>query len=349
VLLGFNLISILLWILGITLNIQGLSAGVVAQLVSWLPFRQKDKNTTIESLAKRAWWESCLTGRVGKWRISVLTHKFWLTYLTAGLIILILLMMARQYNFTWGTTLLAESSLPTFTQLLGKPIEYLGLNTPDSSQIAASRIGIRGQDSETRGAWASFLLGALLIYGIFPRLLLLAISASMQKFAQRNFKLDLYLPYYIELRQRLMTPEVETRVVDADTQVVAEQTEITPVPVNNKIPLSAQAIGIELDDQIIWPDSITCHSNVIDQQSLVTAIEAIKKIPGPPLIGVAVHRLPDRGVQRTVKELVANTSEKPWLILLQKQSTTPVTNTRKLAWFRLAQACGIPAEHVITR
>ena len=75
VLLGSNLISLLLWISGITLNLQSLSSGIVAQLASWLPYRHK-KDPTIASLASHAWWESCLTGDVGKWRISVLTHKF---------------------------------------------------------------------------------------------------------------------------------------------------------------------------------------------------------------------------------------------------------------------------------
>ena len=94
VLLGFNLLSLMLWVTGITLNLQGLSSGIAAQLASWFPFRNKDNDTT-ESLARRAWWESCLTGVVGKWRISVLTHQFWLAYLAAGLVLLILLMLAK--------------------------------------------------------------------------------------------------------------------------------------------------------------------------------------------------------------------------------------------------------------
>ncbi|MDP1558234.1 MAG: DUF2868 domain-containing protein [Nitrosomonas sp.] len=348
VLLGFNLLSILLWIIGITLNMQGLSAGVAAQLVSWFPYRNKEKDT-IESLASRAWWQSCLTGRIGKWRISVLTHKFWLTYLGSGLVILILLMIARQYNFIWGTTLLSENSLPEFTQFLARPMAYLGLITPDINQIAVSRIGIGAQDAETRTAWASFLIGAVLLYGILPRLALLAISTVMQKWAERKFKLDLYLPYYIELRQRLMSADVQTRVIDADPHEAVKPSNVTPPQVNHTIPLNAQTIGIELDHQIVWPASVTCHDNVIDQQSLADALKTIKKTNNPLLIGVAAHRLPDRGVQRIIKELIENTNGVPWLMLLYKQSATPVENARKLAWFRLAEACGISAEHVITQ
>ena len=75
VLLGFNLLSILLWFAGITLNLQGLSIGVAAHLVSWIPYRQKENNT-VSSRAASAWCETCLTGSIGKWRFSVLTHQF---------------------------------------------------------------------------------------------------------------------------------------------------------------------------------------------------------------------------------------------------------------------------------
>ena len=53
-------------------------------------------------------------------------------------------------------------------------------------------------------------------------------------------------------------------------------------------------------------------------------------------------------VQRLIKELVDSAHEKPWLILLSSPSA-PVTSAREFAWFRLAEACDIPAEHVITR
>lgn len=346
VLLGFNLISLLLWISGITLNLQSLSSGVAAQLASWLPYRQK-KDPTIASLASRAWWESCLTGDVGKWRISVLTHKFWLTYLTAGMGLLILLMLAKQYNFIWGTTLLPDSSLPRLTQILGAPLESIGLKIPDDPQTVASRIGAGKQDAETRSAWANFLIGSLLIYGILPRLLLLGLSLLMQKWSEYRFKLDLYLPYYIECRQRLMARKLKVKVIDADPNAGIKPAEITRPPANNTIPANAQAFGIELDHATRWPESVTCRLNIIDQQSHDEAIALIKKINGPLLLGVAAHRLPDRGVQRLIKELIDSTTGKSWLILLNKPAT-PVASAREFAWFRLAEACGIPAEHVIT-
>ena len=94
---------------------------------------------------------------------------------------------------------------------------------------------------------------------------------------------------------------------------------------------------------------MTCRLNIVDQDSHDEAITLIKNLNSPVLLGVAAHRLPDRGVQRLIKELVDSTHEKPWLVLLSKPSAPPVASAREFAWFRLAEACGIPAEHVITQ
>lgn len=347
VLLGFNTISLLLWISGIALNLQSLSSGIAAHLASWLPYRPKAE-PTIASLASRAWWQSCLTGAVGKWRISVLTHHFWLTYLTAGMVLLILLMLAKQYNFIWGTTLLPDSALPRLTQILGAPLEAIGLSIPNDSQTVASRIGTGKQDAETRTAWASFLIGAVLIYGIFPRLLMLGLSLMMQQWSERRFRLDLYLPYYIGLRQQLMAHAIKAKVIDADPNAGIKPADIARPPENTAIPANAQAFGIELDASTHWPESVVFRLNIVDQDTHDEAIAQVKSLNGPLLLGVAAHRLPDRGVQRLIKELIDGSRAQPWLILLRKPSA-PVANAREFAWFRLAEACGIPAEHVITQ
>ena len=347
VLLGFNTISLLLWICGIIFNLQSLSNGIVAQLACWLPYRRKTE-PTVASLASLAWWESCLTGLVGKWRISVMTHQFWFAYLVTGLILLILLMLAKQYNFIWGTTLLPDSALPRLTQILGTPLEAIGLKIPDDSQAIDSRIGAGHQDADTRTAWASFLIGSVLFYGILPRLLVFGFSLMMLKCSERRFRLDLYLPYYIELRQQLMARATRSEIIDADPNAGLNPTEVVHPPENIAIPANALALGIELDAATQWPESIHCRLNIIDQDTHDDAIVLMKNFNGPLLLGVAAHRLPDRGVQRLIKDLVGNSRVKPWLILLNKPSIA-VTSAREFSWFRLAESCGIPAEHVITR
>ena len=94
---------------------------------------------------------------------------------------------------------------------------------------------------------------------------------------------------------------------------------------------------------------MNCSKNVIDQTSFSEAANIIQKSDSPLLIGVAAHRLPDRGVQRTIRDLMTYTSGEVWLILLPSRAAIPVADTRKLAWFRTAEACAIPAECVITQ
>ncbi|ABI59289.1 DUF2868 domain-containing protein [Nitrosomonas eutropha] len=351
VLLGFNFFSMLLWSAGITLGIQGLSSGIAAQLARWLPFLQlkKKEKDSIGTLAAHAWWETCLFGKVGKWRISLLTHQFWMIYLLAGMGTLILLMLAKQYDFVWGTTLLPENSLPELTRLLAAPMELIGLASPDSQQIAASRIGAGMQDASIRNAWAKFLVGALIVYGVLPRIILALFAFLMLKLSEYRYKLDLYLPYYVTLRQSLIANEFMASVIDRDPGVAQEQ----PVQVarkghNRHLPEEALVIGIELDNHIIWPKGMVCQENVADQETLMRAVEMIKKSRYSLLIGVAAHRLPDRGVQRIIKKLTALASGQIWLVLLQNNAAIPITESRKQAWFRLAQASTIPAEHVLS-
>jgi len=347
VLLGFNLISLVLWFVGISFRIQSLSSGLAAQLASWIPFRKKDEET-YDSLSSNAWWDCCLSGRIGKWRISVLTHQFWLTYLVAGLILLILLMMAKQYNFVWGTTLLPESSLPKLTEALGRPLESVGMRVPDSEQITSSRMGEGKQTAETRAAWAQFLIGVLFIYGVLPRVILMIFSMMMLKWSEQNFRLDLYLPYYIDLRQRLMARKSVSKVIDADPMAGVKIVDSEQPHETYSLPINAHALGVELDNQIHWPGSISAQLNIIDMQSMEDAVDWVKTLKGSLIIGVAAYRLPDRGIQRMIRELTHATQCEPWLLLLNKNPAVPVNENRELAWFRLAEICEIPAEHVVT-
>lgn len=245
--------------------------------------------------------------------------------------------------------MLPESSLPELTQFLATPLQLIGLASPDNQQIMASRIGAGIQDAVIRNAWAEFLVGALIIYGVLPRLILTLFTFLMLKLSEYRYKLDLYLPYYVTLRQSLIANEFVASVIDHDPGIVQEQ----PIRIADDrqirhFPMEVLAIGIELDNHIIWPKGLVCQENVADQETLMRVVEMIKQSKHPLLMGVAAHRLPDRGVQRIIKKLAALTSSQVWLVLLQNNAAIPVTESRKQAWFQLARACAIPAEQVIS-
>jgi len=269
-----------------------------------------------------------------------------------------LMLMVRQYDFVWGTTLLSDSAFLILTDVLSAPLQALGFATPSAEQVQQTRVGA-GQvlTAEHRHHWAQFLLGALLCFGIAPRLLLWGWSALMSAKTRRYFKLDYYLPYYISLRQQLMPLASHGQVVDADSSPpiisatsAAASAKISPVP--HRLPDETQWIAVELGDNISWPpvsiDAANDLGQVIDRESLLSVQQRLQS-KNSPVVAVAVSsaRPPDRGVQRTVASLMVNSGQR-WLVLLQEQEDEPVSDTRLAAWYRLAEVCQVPADHVIS-
>jgi hypothetical protein len=365
VLLGFNLISMSLWLTGISLNIEGLTAGMLARLTSWLPEQFKSRSQTNDAAnnknsmqADRAWLDSNFSGAVGKWQFSKISHQLWLVYLFTGLVFLVLLLMVRQYDFVWGTTLLSDSVFIKMTELLSVPLEVLGFATPSAELVQQTRVGSLQSDVtqaltvENRYQWAQFLLGSLLCFGIVPRMLLWSWSAIMCRRVHNLFTLDFYLPYYISLRQRLMPLASHGEIIDADTSPpLISETQIK-TPVAHALPDRTQWVAVELGDNIRWPPASIDEANdlgqVVNRESLALILQRLQANEHP-IVAVAVSsaRSPDRGVQRTIASLMSSSSQR-WLVLLQDHGDKSVSSTRLAAWYRLADTCKVPADHVIS-
>jgi Protein of unknown function (DUF2868) len=352
VLLGFNFASMLLWLAGISLKLGGLTSGVLARITSWLPDRLRSRSAQ-GIQADRAWLACHFGGQAGKWRFSKITHQLWLCYLTAGMITLTLILTVRQYDFVWATTLLSDSAFVHLTDTMSTPLHALGLATPTADQVQATKIGgPHALTADQRSHWAQFLLGALLCYGIVPRMLLWVWSALMSRAARRRFTLDYYLPYYISLRQELMPLSGHGQIIDADTSppgIIAAPT-FNPAP--HKLPAETQWVSVELGDDIRWPPDAVHAGNdmgqVIDRESLVRITLQLKQGANPIVaVAVAAARPADRGVQRTIASLLAGSAQS-WLVLLQHQEHSAISPARLSAWYRLAEACKVPADHVIS-
>lgn len=352
VLLGFNLLSMLLWLVGISLNLDGLIAGVLAKITSWLPGQLMEKSESAAQ-ADRAWLACHFSGRVGKWQLSKITHQLWLVYLLAGLAVLVLVLMARQYDFVWGTTLLSDTAFVKLTELLGAPLQALGLTTPSAEQVQHTRIGTEHSlTAAHRNSWAQFLLGALLVFGIVPRLLLLCWAMLMRAVARNRFALDYYLPYYISLRQQLLPLAGHGEIIDADSAPpdVTEAPTIGSAP--HMVPAEAHWVAVELGEDISWPHKSIGVGNdlgqVSDRESLARILQSLENDASSAVaVAVAAARPPDRGVQRTIASLLS-TGAQPWLVLLRNHEDAAISNTRLGAWYRLAEACHVPADHVVS-
>ena len=355
VLVGFNLLSMLLWLLGVTSGMDSLISGAFSKASAWLP-TALGKGSTPTGFADRSWLSSHLASAVGKWRFSQITQQLWLLYLSAGLVALMLALMARQYDFVWGTTLLSHESFVKLTSVLGQPLEALGFTTPSEQQVVETRIGAGYTlDADHRYSWAQFLIGALLVFGILPRLLLLLSSRAMLGLVQGQFVLDYYLPYYVRLRQELLPLHGNSEIVDADTAppeaLDGDFSQVHTHTSADQLPTGVKWIAVELGDDVTWPlATLTTHQDLgsmVDRVSQERILQRLLDSPGQDIaIAVSAGRPPDRGLKRTVSELKAAASA-VWLVLIEKSGRVPTSDTRLTAWYRLAQECKVPAQNVI--
>ena len=352
VLLGFNTLAMALWLAGmLLLRAAGPGSAPLAVLWRWLALRLL-RGEARRVAADRGWLRVCHHGAAGRWWLSSLSHGLWLTYLCAGSVVLLLLLMTRQYDFVWATTILADGTFVMLTGALAAPLQLLGFSVPDLQQVQLSRRGMEALvAADLRRAWASFLLGSLLVYGLLPRLLLLALCQVLQALARRRYPLDLTLPYYLALQRQLMPASYDWKIVDPDTSEAPSPPAATAVFARAAdIPAQALWVGVETV-QTLWPPAAAGAARDLGQitgaESLAAVLARLDKLaPATLVVVVAADRLPDRGLKRTLQKLCAHTAvADSWLALLKAPPSAgrPAGEQRLDAWAGLARRCGIGA------
>jgi len=87
---------------------------------------------------------------------------------------------------------------------------------------------------------------------------------------------------------------------------------------------------------------------VVDRETLASAVKRLRAEQSPVVaVVVSSARAPDRGVQRTIGSLMSGGKQR-WLVLLQGRDGETVSDKRLAAWYRLADASDVPADHVIS-
>jgi hypothetical protein len=358
VLLGFNFVSLVFWLFSFWAS-GAASAGVLGQSGAFLLQRWIGKTSppgSSQIQLTRAWLGTVLQGPTGRWTLSSLSHGLWTCYLLGGLLMIMLLLAARQYDFVWETTLLGPDTFVPLTEALAWLPAKLGLPTPSLEQINQSRLGADPQMlADARQAWASLLIASLLLYGILPRLLLLVLSRMLRSRALKQFTLDTSRPYYVRLRQRLVPPATTVGVVDADD----EKPQLAPVGAasghHQPIPGNACWLGIELGPEQDWPPiplasgkDLGCVSDRAGQQQARQQVVQVAKLP--LVLVVPMHRSPDRGMARFIGELLAAHPRDCWLALLENAITanSPASerDARLVDWYALAARSNIEADRI---
>ncbi|MFP0194319.1 DUF2868 domain-containing protein [Pseudomonas sp. PHC1] len=310
-LLGLNLILLLSWALG--LIVAGEHGATLGRLWLWLS-EKLARDAKAAQLAP-ALLLMLQRKKLNRWALGTLVNGLWLLAMVSALVLLLTLMATRRYGFVWETTILSADTFINMTQALGALPALLGFNVPTVDMIRASgdtALNIEG----ARQAWATWLVGVLVVYGVLPRLLLTLFCFWRWNSGKAALRLDLNLPGYAQLRERLMPTSERLGITDPEPAQL-HRIEST---VGGHARDGALLVAIELDDQHPWPPTLpknVSNAGILDsRESRNKLLEQLSRFP-PARLAIACdpRRSPDRGSLALIAELARNAAAtRVWLL-----------------------------------
>lgn len=310
-LLGINLILLLSWALG--LIFAGEHGATLGRL--WLWLSEKFARDAKAAQLAPALLLLLQRKKLNRWVLGALINGLWLLAMLSALILLLTLMATRRYGFVWETTILGADTFIHVTQALGYLPSLLGFNVPTEEMIRASGDGALDIES-ARQAWATWLVGVLVVYGVLPRLLLALFCLWRWNSGKAALRLDLNLPGYAQLRERLMPTSERLGVNDPEpAQLHRVESNIGELASEG-----ALLVAIELDEQRPWPPVLpknVSNAGILDsRESRHKLLEQLSRFP-PARLAIACdpRRSPDRGSLALIAELARNAgATRIWLL-----------------------------------
>lgn len=310
-LLGLNLILLLSWALG--LIFAGEHGATLGRL--WLWLSEKFARDAKAAQLAPALLLMLQRKKLNRWALGTLVNGLWLLAMLSALLLLLTLMATRRYGFVWETTILGADTFINLTQALGALPALLGFNVPTVDMIRAS--GGAALDIESaRQAWATWLVGVLVVYGVLPRLLLALLCFWRWSRGKAALTLDMNLPGYAQLRERLMPTSERLGINDA----APAQLHRVESSVSEHASDGALLVAIELDDQRQWPPALpktVSNAGILDsRESRHKLLEQLSRFPPARLlIACDPRRSPDRGSLALIAELARNANAtRVWLL-----------------------------------
>jgi len=310
-LLGINLILLLSWALG--LIFAGEHGATLGRL--WLWLSEKFARDAKAAQLAPALLLLLQRKKLNRWALGALVNGLWLLAMLSALILLLTLMATRRYGFVWETTILGADTFIHVTQALGYLPALLGFNVPTEEMIRASGAGALDIES-ARQAWATWLVGVLVVYGVLPRLLLALFCLWRWNSGKAALRLDLNLPGYAQLRERLMPTSERLGVNDPEPA----QLHRVESNVGELASEGALLVAIELDEQRPWPPALprnVSNAGILDsRESRHKLLEQLSRFP-PARLAIACdpRRSPDRGSLALIAELARNAgATRIWLL-----------------------------------
>lgn len=330
-LLGVHLLSLLLWGGGLLAAGAGLRPGLApgllgrggAGLLGLL-----DRSPAAAVLPKALFGLLAPT-RCLRWGASALSHGLWTLALAGAALTVLLLFASRRYGFVWETTILPADVFVELGAGLGRVPAMLGLPVPDAGTLSASGAAGALLDDGGRRAWAGWLLGSLLVYGLLPRVLLTLLCVLLWRRACARVRLDLGQPAYALLQARLMPASTRLGVSDPAPPQTAGQRHAAGRGATSGDRI---ALALELGSDLAWPPAFAeaAGDSRLDsrEQRGVWLARLRARAPQRLLLAVDGRQTPDRGSLGLIAELAGLAGE------LRVWALTPPEAAHRLAQWR---------------
>ena len=310
-LLGLNMLLLLSWVLG--LLFAGEHSAALGRF--WLWLSEKFARDAKAAQLAPALLLLLQRHKLNRWAVGRLSNGIWLLTLLSALTLMVLLMATRRYDFIWESTLFGADFFAALTDALAVVPHALGWSAPRVDMIRIT-LDTDYNRELVRQSWAMWLVGAVLIYGVVPRLLLMLFCRWRWRRGQARLHLDLSLPGYSRLRDTLMPSSERLGVNDAAPQ------QLHRVETGSALQASdgALLVAIELDDQQPWPPQLPAgvkDAGILDsRESRQKLLEQMTRFP-PARLAIACdpRRSPDRGSLALIAELARNAgASRVWLL-----------------------------------
>lgn len=336
-LLGLNLILLLGWIGG--LLFAGDHSASLGRLWLWL----SEKLARDAKAAQLAPALLLLLQRhkLNRWAVGMLVNGMWLLVMLSALVLMVWLMTIRRYDFVWESTLFGANFFAALTDALAAVPIALGWSAPSVDMIRIT-LDTDYNRELVRQSWAMWLVGAVLIYGVLPRLFLLWFCRWRWDRGRAALRIDLEQPGYSLLRERLMPSSERLGINDAAPAHLHH----IEGGVSTLESDGALLVAIELDDQRAWPPALpktVKDAGILDsRESRQKLLEQMSRFPPARLvIACDPRRSPDRGSLALIAELARSASAtRVWL--LQAPPGDALDADRLGDWHTALEQLGLP-------
>jgi hypothetical protein len=319
-LLGINLLLLLIWLLSFSVNAQGGSLGRLWYVITVAIQKRIQHNSSAAAITQAF---NALTAQAGlsRWWLSVVSHLSWLCIMLGVFAGLMLALALRSYVFVWETTILPTSVFVGLVESLGALPGLLGFATPPADAIVSSGSPtpamLAEQNDVARRAWASWLSGCVLVYGILPRLLLSVWCWLRLGLGLRRIRLQTQTLAWVALATRLVPDSEKAGVTDPAPAAAP----IFKRRARQGRPGEARLlVGLEIASDLPWPpaglaDGVQTHLVDSRQQREYVLEQLNLDPPRKLLLACSAAQSPDRGSLHWLAEAASQTpSVAVWLM-----------------------------------